>query len=157
MFRKVDGDDGLSQDKIQIEMMQGRMNIFLGGTQKQNTNEIQSQKKKKDVWRWGNTWLDMKIGKYMAWQNSNWYSGWIACTPWLAQGKKYNMVSALLHYLIDSSQSQSPVREGITVFIFMWGNWAWKERSSYLCKVKQLVSGNLGNRIQAWLKGTTYL
>lgn len=49
MFRKVDGDDGLSQDKIQIEMMQGRMNIFLGGTQKQNTNEIQSQKKKKDV------------------------------------------------------------------------------------------------------------
>lgn len=57
MFRKVDGDDGLSQDKIQIEMMQGRMNIFLGGTQKQNTNEIQSQKKKRCL----------KMGKYMAW------------------------------------------------------------------------------------------
>lgn len=67
MFRKVDGDDGSSQDKIQIEMMQGRMNIFLGGTQKQNTNEIQSQKKKKMfedgeihglIWRLGSTWLD---------------------------------------------------------------------------------------------------
>lgn len=55
----------------------------------------------------------------------------------------------------DSTQRQSSMRKGFYYLYFACQETeAWK--GCYLCKVKQLVSRTLRNRIQAWPKGCAF-